>query len=76
MTEGPFYAYIYTSEGKHYGGVELPRADDVRAFLRGAAPPAIERGVEVIITDRGDYTVFHAKEGVVLWPVGLKEVEG
>lgn len=71
---GPLALYIYRSDGYHTGKVwfqKKPRYPDEEITVERArelVDAAIIRGVEVRICNSGDFLVFHAKGGSVLFP--------
>ncbi len=64
----PLRGYVYDQNGYHSGPIELDLPGVFERFRDLIAQPAINEVREVLITDEGDLTVFHSKDGKVLWP--------
>jgi hypothetical protein len=65
--EFPLYVYIYNTEGYHGGKQIIKDETELRAMMLRIRS-IVEEGREVMITDTGDFCVFHAKGGKVKWP--------
>lgn len=73
---GPFKLYLYNRDGFHSGAQwfeDQPKYPEeeittFEAFTK--ATDAVARGYEVRVTDGGDFLVFHADDGKVLYPAG------
>lgn len=66
----PIKLYIFNSNGTYGQPIEITS----EAQLNGVGTQfivrfAVEEGREVIMTDPHDITVFHAKEGKVIFPI-------
>jgi hypothetical protein len=59
----PLIGYVYGHDGYHSGKNWLENPDQLREFIEKHVNPAIQEKREVMITDGGDYAVFHSKDG-------------
>lgn len=73
--EGPFRLYVYDARGYHSGGVYFDRVprypEEGEITSREASQRAVNAqldGLEVRVTDAGDFLLYHAKGGLVLYP--------
>ena len=62
-----YFLYEYNSAGFHNGKVEIDDAGLEDAFRAIVAPAKVE-GRKVIITDMGDFCVFHTENGKIIYP--------
>lgn len=65
--EFPCFLYIYELDGFHRG-YEVIESDEELKASAGKIKAAIQEGREVRITDLGDYLLFHAEKGQILFP--------
>lgn len=64
---GPLFLYIFHRDGKHAGAMRFDaRSGKDSARMQAERHVALNR--EVRITNCGDFLVFHAKDGKVLFP--------
>ena len=63
----PYFLYIYDSNGFHGAGEPLRNKQELDA-CEGRITDAIKCGLEVRITDSGDFLMFHAAAGRILFP--------
>jgi hypothetical protein len=71
--EGPFRLYIYDARGYHSGAVYFDRVPRVFNEISAKeafklASQALADGLEVRVTDDGDFLLFHARGATVLYP--------
>lgn len=64
----PLFGYVYDSNGFYREPVRLTDKETVEKFMRGPVTLALAEKREVVITDTGDLTVFHCKDGAILYP--------
>lgn len=70
----PFYGYIFDvpsdhpSGCKHRGKIVLLNPKILAEWVIETATPSIIQEIEVMITDRDDYCIFHAKGGKIIFP--------
>lgn len=64
----PYFGYIYRRDGYYHAPARIEDDQELQAYLRDKAAPAVRDGREVRITDCLDGLIFHARGGQVLWP--------
>ncbi len=62
-----FRLYIYREDGKHDGAMDVSELA-LRMVFVSMIEPAVRAKREVVITDAGDFCVFHSKDGEIIWP--------
>lgn len=74
-----FKLYIYDREGFHgaaiwftSGRIRYPEEQVGVEFARGLTEEAMLRGLEVRITNGGDFLVFHSQRGQMLYPTNAE----
>jgi hypothetical protein len=66
----PMRLYVYQPDGMHDEGIEITSQSQLNGpGTRMILEAAMARGVEIRMTDPGDFLVFHADKGKVLFPV-------
>lgn len=65
----PLRLYVYTEDGFHDEGIEIVSEAQLQGpGVRLILQVAMERGVEIRMTDPNDFLVFHADKGQILFP--------
>ena len=64
----PLRLYVYNAEGRHNGGKWLKNDSQLETAMTGPVKAAIAAKREVRITDSGDFLVFHAQGGRIVFP--------
>lgn len=69
LSGAPFKGYVFKHDGKYDPRevVKLLTPEDAARWAVGQAA-IIQSGIEVIITDRDDYAIFHAVDGKIIFP--------
>jgi hypothetical protein len=67
---GPFSCYLFNADGK-YDPTTVPVFQDVQLAIKWLSDRLvfIKSGLEIMVTDRDDFAVFHAKDGKIVYPV-------
>ena len=78
---GNYRLYLYEADGFHSGGqwftsgrIRYPEEQIAAATAKEWAEAHIQRGLEVRITDAGDFLVFHSHHGKQLWPASGEDI--
>ncbi len=71
-TDFPLYLYLYNPDGTYGAPVDIQSDNSLQTLFRLVVLPSVRSGLEVVITDPLDLCVFHAKDGVVLFPEVVK----
>ena len=64
----PLYLVLYNEDGFHPGKKRIPDAAALQHAFAHEVMPAVEKGLEVVITDIDDFAVFHAKDKTIIFP--------
>jgi hypothetical protein len=65
----PLFVYYYDADGFHRGVEDtIENEEELTQLLHNKVARHIERGLEVRITDTGDFMVLHAQGGRIVFP--------
>lgn len=64
----PMYLYVYDENGRYGPKQTISNKDELAKVFEDVVAPTTRAGREVVIADCWDHCIYHAKDGVVVWP--------